>query len=325
MIIKDIDNKEEWDNFFLFFDKRTFLNSWNWGEFRMNLGSKIWRKAVIKDGRIQALFLISKINSKKGSFLLLSHCPLSLCKESFKEAMEETISIAKKERVVFIRIAPIFNYEDIFNDLGFKISPSSVFPVKSLELNLIPDEDVILSGMRKSTRYLIKKELKDKSIKVLVSDDINDLDLFYNLQNKTAKKQGFKPFSYNYLKNEFETFLKDDQVRLVLGYHDQKCIAAAFIIFWGGKAFYHHGASILSKVPVSYLVQWEAIREAKRRGCEQYNFWAIAPSDDPNHRWSGLTRFKKGFGGKEIEYSDTVDLPLSRRYLLTYWFDKLKG
>ena len=331
MAIKDINDKKEWENFFYSFERRTFLNSWSWGNFRKSIGNKVWRKAVITNEKIESLFLVSRVDSKKGSFLLLSHCPASLLKEAFKESIEEVISMAKKEKVSFVRIAPILGRgsfeEGVLNDLGFRISPSSVFPIKSLELDLTLDEDLILSGMRKSTRYLIKQGLKDESIKVSISKDLSDLDLFYNLQTKTASRQGFKPFSRDYLRKEFEAFSTDDQVALVLGYHEGECVAGAFIIFWGERAFYHHGASlsVSNKVSVSHLVQWEAIKEAKRRGCKKYNFWAISPFDDPNHKWAGLTRFKKGFGGEEIEYADTRDLPISKRYLLTYWFERMKG
>lgn len=331
MAIKELNDKKEWEDFFHSFERRTFLNSWNWGDFRQHLGNEVWRKAVVINEEIRTLFLVARVNSRKGSFFLLSHCPVSSSKESFREAIEEVVLMARKEKVSFIRIAPICERgsfeEDILNDFGFTISPSTVFPIKSLELDLTPDEDTILSGMRKSTRYLIKKGLKDESIKVLVSGDIKDLNLFYNLQIKSAARQGFTPFSRDYLEKEFKVFSRDNQVSLVLGYHKRECVAGAFIVFWGGKAFYHHGASfsVSNKVPVSHLVQWEAIREAKRRGCDKYNFWAISPSDDPNHKWSGLSCFKKGFGGKEIEYADTRDLALSKKYLLTYWFEKLRG
>ncbi len=285
-----------------------------------------------KEGPI-SLFLITKINSRKGSFLLLAHCPAfnKLSEEGLREAIKEVERIAEKEEVSFVRIAPIFDpetlEEDIIKDLGFKTSPSTVFPMKSLELDLSPNEEEILSGMRKSTRYLIRRGLKNDQITVSVSDDKKDLDVFNDLQEKTAKRQGFNPFSYEYLKKEFDVFSKDDQVRLVLGYNENECVAGAFIIFWGEKAFYHHGASfsVSNKFPVSHLVQWEAIKEAKRRGCQSYNFWAIAPNDNPRHKWAGLTQFKKGFGGREIEYAQARDLPLSRKYLLTYWFERLRG
>ncbi len=333
MIVLDINDKEVWEEFFLSVEKKTFLNSWNWGEFRKSLGDKIWRKGVFeKEGPI-SLFLITKIKSRKGSFLLLAHCPAfnKLSEEGLRESIKEVKRIAKKEEVSFVRIAPIFDpgtlEEDIIKNLGFKASPSTVFPVKSLELDLEPSEEKILSGMRKSTRYLIKKGLNNDRITVSVSSNKKDLDIFNDLQKKTAKRQGFNAFSYEYLKKEFDVFSKDNQVRLILGYNKNECIAGAFVIFWGEKAFYHHGASfsVSNKIPVSHLVQWEAIKEAKQRGCRLYNFWAIAPTDDPGHKWSGLTRFKKGFGGREIKYAQARDLPLSGKYLLTYWFEKLRG
>ena len=52
-----------------------------------------------------------------------------------------------------------------------------------------------------------------------------------------------------------------------------------------------------------YLLQWEQIKEAKKRGCIEYDFWGI---DDK--KWPGVTRFKKGFGGQEITYPGAFDL-----------------
>ena len=98
------------------------------------------------------------------------------------------------------------------------------------------------------------------------------------------------------------------------------------IIFHSKRGFYHQGASLPSKAPVSYLLQWEAIKEAKRRGCERYNFWGIVPDtkENANHPWKGLSLFKKGFGGYEKDYLKTKDYPLSFRYWLVYVFEKIR-
>ncbi len=332
MAIREINNKEEWEHFFSAVERRTFLNSWDWGEFRKSLGDGIWRKGVVNKDGLSCLFLVSKIKSRKGSFILLAHCPVmeKLSRNGLEEAIMEVKEMAEREKVDFIRIAPIFEsggFEDeVLEKSGFKKSSSLVFPTKSWELDLLQKEENILSGMRKGTRYLINRGLKNSDIEIRSSESKEDLKAFCNLQEKTAIRQGFSSFPSEYIKKEFEIFSKNGNAKLFLGFNKGECSAGAFIIFWGKKAFYHHGASLMTsnEAPVSHLVQWEAIKESKVRDCETYNFWAIAPSDDPKHKWAGLTFFKKGFGGREINYAKTKDFPLSKKYLLTYWVEKLR-
>lgn len=101
-------------------------------------------------------------------------------------------------------------------------------------------------------------------------------------------------------------------------------LASALIIFTKSTAFYHQGASIHTKVPVTYLLQWEAIKEAKKRGCKLYNFWGIIKEGRTPKAWSGLTLFKQGFGGRQIEYISTQDYPVSKfKYFLTCSLEKL--
>jgi lipid II:glycine glycyltransferase (peptidoglycan interpeptide bridge formation enzyme) len=52
----------------------------------------------------------------------------------------------------------------------------------------------------------------------------------------------------------------------------------------------------------SYLIQWEAILDAKIKGFKFYDFWGV-----DEKKWPGITRFKTGFGGKEVEYVGAWD------------------
>jgi len=62
-----------------------------------------------------------------------------------------------------------------------------------------------------------------------------------------------------------------------------------------------------------HLLQWEQIREAKRYGCSEYDFWGI-----DEKKWPGVTRFKRGFGGREIKYIGTWDFALDKKWYLLY-------
>ncbi len=332
-VAKEIKDKNVWEDFYSGINKKTFLNSWTWGLVRKSMGDKVFRIGIWHQNELLAVFFASKIKSKKGSFLLLPHCP-SVKKESSEliiKLISEIKKIGREEKVSFIRMAPIWE-EDSSSDKqikkeGFLKSSSLVFPEKSWELDLNQSEEEILSKMRKGTRYTIKKSLKESKINTYISKKESDIDNFYNIYKETSVRHKFKPFPLEYIKKEFGYFSKNDESILILAENKGKCVAGAFLIFWQNNAFYHHGASVGDRenISASHLIQWEGIKEAKKRKCQKYNFWAISPFDNIKHRWDGLTFFKKGFGGYPIFYGKTKDFPFSKRYLLTYFYEKIKG
>jgi len=325
MEIKEITDKNIWENFLLNCQEKTFLNSWNWGEFQKIIEEKIWRWGIYDSGQLIAVALIIKIKAKRGTFLFVPHGPIGEHR-SLKILLEKIKELAEKEKASFIRIAPIWERKEenikAFKDLGFKDAPIHMHPEVTWELDISLSEEDLLKNMRKTTRYLIKQGEKNKDMEIIKSNDIGKLT---DLLKKTALRHHFTPFSLNYLKNQFSCFLSDNQIILYLGKYQKEIIAASAIIYWQGIGFYHHGASLNSKIPISYLMQWNAIKEAKNRGCLKYNFWGIAENEnDENHPWHGLTLFKKGFGGYRKDYVKTQDLPLNKSYYLTRTFEKLR-
>ncbi len=341
--IQEIKNKEIWESFLLGCKEKTFLDSWNWGEFQKKEGNKVWRFGFYADKKLVASVLVIKIKAKRGTFLFVPHGPvvknkISRIKYKVLEILLEKLKkIAEEEKAGFIRIAPIWdrNEENIklFKKLGFKNAPIYIHPEVTWELNITPPEEELLMNMRKTSRYLIRQGLKNKDIEVIKSQNIENLKIFNEIYQETAARHNFVPFSLDYLRNQFLTFSSDNQIFIFLGKYKQRVISAAIIVFWQDIAFYHHGASLSKywKIPISYSLQWEVIKEAKRRGCQRYNFWGIAPEikdisqvSKSKHPWAGLTLFKMGFGGYRKEYVKTQDLPLSLTYWATSLFEKMR-
>ncbi len=335
MEARTIENKEEWENFLLSCEEKTFCHSWNWGEFNFLLGNKIWRFGVFESNNLLAVFQVIGINAKRGRFLFVPHGPVFLKDHEKIKAILELVlktlkELGKRENVLFLRIAPLLlrNEENnqFFDELGFINAPIHMHPEITWELDLSLSEEELLKNMRKTTRYLIRQAEKNEKIEIVKSTDKEDLEGFEKIYQETAKRHSFVPFSKEYLEKELETFAKDNQALIFSGKYKGEVISSAIIIFHSQRAFYHQGASLPSKAPVSYLVQWEAIKEAKARGCQKYNFWGIVPQAEQstNHPWKGLTLFKKGFGGAEKDYVKTKDYPLSWRYWLVFAFEHLR-
>ena len=340
--IKEIKNKETWNNFLFKIKEKTFLSSWEWGEFQEKMGNKIFRIGIFGNrGKLIAEALITKIISKRGTFLLIQHGPLISQKKKnnlelkiniLNILLNELKKISKEEKASFVRIAPLLERNEenmnIFKDLGFKNSPmhaSAYEATWKLDINY-PEED-LLRNMRKTTRYLIRKTSANKDIVILKSNDIKDIKNYQNLNKEVAKKQNFVPFSSKFIENEFKVFSENDQSLLIFGKYKNEIIAGALIIFWQNIGFYHQAASLgkYSKLSIPYLIQWEAIKEAKKRGCVLYDFWGyVDPFKNTKHPWAGPTLFKMGFGGHKKEYIKTQDFPFSLSYLLTYFFEKIR-
>jgi peptidoglycan pentaglycine glycine transferase (the first glycine) len=339
MELKEVTNKNEWEGFLLQCAEKTFLQSWNWGEFNLTAGNKIWRFGAYSNEKLIATVLVLKISARRGTFLFIPHGPViigELDAKDEKEILElillQLSDIAKEEQASFIRISPILKIngekQDIFTDLGFRAAPMHASAYEATwKLDIYPTEDELLVNMRKTTRYLIKKAEANPDISIEISSNPSDIEIYQKLNKEVSKRQKFVGFSDNYIKNEFETFAKDNQIVFLFGKFNGEIAAGAMIIFWSGIAFYHQAASRgeFAKFSIPYLLQWRAIKEAKQRGCRVYDFWGFTdPEKFPKHPWAGPTLFKMGFGGYKEEYIKTQDFIISSKYWINYIIESIR-
>lgn len=309
--VEEISSKSTWEKFVLSYEGANFLQSWNWGEFHQNLGKFVKRVGFFEKGKLIGVMLCIVERAKRATYLTVPGGPLLFNHFGvFKKAVFE---IAKYENCSFVRVRPqlLENAKNskLFADLDFKLAPMHLHAEVTRQLDLTKSEQELLSQMRKTTRYEIKKAI-NLSIKIQSSQNPEDIDQFYNLQKETAKRQGFIEFDKKFLKEQFSVFVKDNQVVLYTAYLGKLKLAQAFIIFYGEEADYHYGASTLDgrKYPGAYLIQWQALKEAKIRGMKRYNLWGVAPEGDVSHRFWGVSVFKRGFGGQDLEYLHARDL-----------------
>ena len=337
MSIEEITSKDQWNSFVVSVTDDTFHQAWEWGETYKNKGSMVWYLGLLDENRnLVGASLTIKVTAKRGSFLLVPHGPLFInsirnnekeLAAALKVLTTHLIELAKKEHCTFIRIAPTLKRNEenaqVFRSNDYKKAPIFVQSELSWRLNLEPSEEELLSGMRKSTRYILKRA-DSYGLTITSSANHDDFERFYDLYKETVKNQEFVGQGKGFIEEEFRTFSASGNARLYFAQSQQdgKAIdlATAMIITQGSSGFYHYGASRKDdkNTPAPHLLQWHIIKDLKARGFSYYNFWGISEEDKPNHPWRGLSIFKRGFGGEELAYLKTQDYILSPLYWLNW-------
>lgn len=332
--IKPLANKSLWEEFIHSNPQANFLQSYKWGLFQSKLDKKFFPLGIFANEEQVGAAMIIKEEAKRGDYLTIAGGPILNWEDDeietiFREFIKHISGLAQKENCVFVRIRPQAldnsRIRALFEKNDLQPSPMHLTADLTLQLGLDQDEEKLLMQMRKNTRYYIRRSKRDGVYTKIISDP-DFMDDFYKHQLYLADKHNFVPFSYDFLRLQFEEFAADDQAAFINSYIDDKLLASAFIIFYNQEAVYHYGISTPDNDdwPGSYATQWAAILEAKKRGCKKYNFWGGAPEDQPEHRFAGVSLFKRGFGGEEIQYLPAHDLSVSSWYKLTKGFELIR-
>lgn len=321
MELREISDKETWNDFLLGVQPNTFLHSWDWKQVQEQDGETTKALGFYTQDSLIAVALVISVNARRGIHVLCPHGPIVKDVHALPEVLEALVTYCKAHRgsAVALRIAPLVErtkeHEEMFSRLGFQPSPMHVHAELTWVLDISPSEEELLSGMRKTTRHAVTKAQKE-GVSVDISSNVSSLERFWPLYEQTKTRHGFVPFTKEFISSQARILGASNMMFFAIAKYKGEDVAAALLFQFGTTVFYYHGASakLPSSVPAAQLLQWEAIREAKKRGATRYNFWGIAPENEPDHPFAGITVFKKGFGGYAIDYLHAQDLPLSWKY-----------
>jgi len=305
-----------------------FLQSWEWGEFQKSIGRQMF---FLKNNSFQALAVKhdlalgkSYLYCPRGPILVKSQNTDSKLQTNHKTQissfLNEIQKIAKRENAIFVRIEPTGDIEeDDLRKAGLIRAQKDVQPSKTLILDLSLSEEELLAQMHEKTRYNIGlAERKGVSITLhKLEDNDGAFEKFWQILSQTAKRQNIHIFSEDYYKIQMTNKSRQFENLLFIAAYQGEAIAANLVNLFGQTATYLHGGSDNESraLMAPHLLQWEQIKEAKRRGCKAYDFWGY-----DEERWPGVSRFKKGFGGREVQYIGTFDLILKQAWYSAYLF-----
>jgi lipid II:glycine glycyltransferase (peptidoglycan interpeptide bridge formation enzyme) len=317
-----------------------FLQSPAWGLFQKSLGKDTRYFTAYEDtGAIllSALVIVNKVGGKNYGFAPFG--PVFTVEES---RQQEVFNFFAKElrkfipQMIFLRFEPA---EDFFSgkgvgEFGKKSQPLSIVksadlnPHQTLLLDLRQDEQSLLAAMKPKTRYNIKVAQKE-GVEIRVSHEVpvpvsGGEDPF----SASAQRAGVSTYSREYFsrllkffpeknfsENKSEEIFDRQEIyghhkitaRCYAAYHQGDLLAANIMLEYGSRSTYLFGGALDKKrnTMPSYLLHWQAILDAKSRGCATYDFWGV--ETDERHPWYGFSKFKLGFGGTIEKRPGTYD------------------
>lgn len=339
-----------------------FLQSAHWEDFQQSLGRKVIRienqaaSALLIEHRLPLVgsyfFVprgpILKITNNKLQDTNKARIPNSKISgfsgsgkagqfSIFNQFINELITQAMNENVRWIRVEPQ-NDEDLKlikealkGKYPIKKSYKNHEPAQTIMLDLKKSEEEILAGMKSKTRYNIRLA-KKKGVDIVESRDPKDFRIFSDLVETTSKRDKVASHPASYYIKMIET-IGDSALKLYLAKYKNKTIAGVLISFSGKVATYLHGASSDEhrNVMAPHLLQWEAMKKAKKLGCEKYDLGGVKIVENKSGRylrWEGITRFKLGFcpDCQPVIFPGCWDIVLDKyKYRLYRFLQKIKG
>jgi lipid II:glycine glycyltransferase (peptidoglycan interpeptide bridge formation enzyme) len=277
------------------------LQSWEWGEFRKKWGNEVVR---LPYGQL-TLHKIPFSPFKIGMFIK-GPAPT-------KKMLDELKLLAKKERLIFIKLEPnIVKNEKLITLLkrSGAVKGKTLFTPSTFWIDLTVSEEELLASFHPKTRYNIRVAQKN-GVSVVEDNGKEAFEKYLDLTRETVSRQGFYAHTERYHRLMWETLNPAGIAKLLTARYKGEIIACWIVFVWKNFLYYPYGASTekYKNVMANNLMMWEAIRFGKSLGLTTFDLWG-------REEGKGFTRFKEGFSPKVVEFLGTWDLVTSPFYRL---------
>jgi hypothetical protein len=183
-----------------------------------------------------------------------------------------------------------FNNREVLMTQGF----DRIVEYGSHILNLLKSEEELWRGVHGKHRNVIRKAERDS----IIVEESEDVKAYHTLSAETYKRSNGRGPSYKGLQAAYDCLGPTGMCRLFTIKKDGNLISGAFMLVFGSRVTYWHGATCESPpTGASNLLQWEMIKKFKSEGYEWYDFGGASLNTDPESKSRGINRFKEQFGG----------------------------
>lgn len=290
-----------------------FLQTQAWADVQASLGRRVHQQSGPGWN-----FLAVEEKNPAGRVLYAPYGPVASSPGAFDAALAALVDVARSCGAVFVRIEPAsaglaVPAADELRRRGLQPAPVNQQPELSWVVDLDGDFKEVLAAMKPVNRNLYRN-IHKKGVTFRTSQDPADIRILLNFLHMTSRRNGFKPQSDEYLTQVAASLMPAGAATLFIAELHGGPIAAALAYDSADTRTYAHAALDDShrKLSAGIPLLVTLMADAKDRGLKYVDLWGVAPADQPDHKWAGFSAFKKSFGGHEVAYPGTWDLPVKK-------------
>jgi lipid II:glycine glycyltransferase (peptidoglycan interpeptide bridge formation enzyme) len=319
---KQVTDRSTWDAALASLPEPHVLQTWDWGDFKCRWGWQPTRLLLEREGRPIATAQILQRQLRRTPFSVIYVPKGPVLDYDDTQLLAKVLATLEQQtdrkRTLFSKIdpdvwrgygtdlsAPLPRAKAVLETLakrGWRQSAEQIQFKNTHILDLRADEDTLMANMKAKTRYNVRLSTR-RGVYTRLGSEESDLRTFYQLYYETSQRNGFliRPPAY-YLDIWTQT-LRAGRSHLLLAEVDGDPIAGLMMFRFRQTAWYMYGASSNQhrNLMPNFLLQWEAMRLAKRHGCTKYDMWGAPDRFDESDPLWGVFRFKTGFGGETMQ------------------------
>lgn len=305
------------------------VQTWEWGDFQITQGHKVYRLGVFEDNKMTSAYSVSfhRLPRVKYSVGTILRGP-----EINSEMLKNVTKIARDESAIFVKFEPDVYYQS-FDDAnnpslvgelpkfsGLVVSPKVAFYPYTYVVDLTRTEEELLTSMNAKTRYNIRLANRHQvEVKEVTTD--KGFETYLTLLFDTTRRQGFYLHSPEYHRRQWQ-ILKDTGIpHIMLASYGGQVLSAFMLFRLGKKLFYPYGASldVHREVMAPTLLMWECIKYGRENGLKIFDMWgSLGPGAKESDNGYGFHRFKQSYGGRLMRFVGTYDLVINRELYSLY-------
>lgn len=305
MQVQEINDKDRWSRLIEAHGCHP-LQAWQWGELKSSTGP--WtasRLVCVEDDDVVG---IAQVLTRKIPFPFRFICyiprgPWSKDESRFGEVADACATWCESTfHPVSLKIEPALTDADLSANWSHG---QRVLLGLTAVLDLQQDEESIFSQLpsKKARQYIRKAKRDGVTVREAAASDLEGL---LHVYHKTAEHDNFAIHADEFYAKAFETLCGLQQ--LFVAEKDGELLAFLWNVTTSGAAFELWGgvSGKGKQLRANYLLKWEAIKQAKRRGAALYDLNGLLND--------GISEFKRRFSREQVRWTGTWERPLSPLY-----------